>query len=115
MACKKPSFAGVQGLRLRFPPIFARCIASSTKAWKMCSSAKLSALFIRAWASFRPRYHFDDHWSVRGRFDYTKEVTNAEQTTYRNEDVFGDIWTDVVYEARLDRWWRDQLRVVTDT
>jgi hypothetical protein len=59
------------------------------------------------WASFRPRYHFDDHWSVRARFDYTKEVTNAEQTTDRNEDVFGDIWTDVVYETRLDRWWRD--------
>jgi hypothetical protein len=58
------------------------------------------------WVSFRPRYHFDEHWSVRGRVDYTKEVTNAEQTTYRNEDVFGDIWTDLVYETKLDRWWR---------
>ncbi|HZU85739.1 MAG TPA: hypothetical protein VE987_22585 [Polyangiaceae bacterium] len=59
------------------------------------------------WLSFRPRYYFDEHWSVRGRFDYTKELTNSQTTTYRNEDVFGDVWTDLVYEASLDRWWHD--------
>ncbi len=59
------------------------------------------------WVSFRPRYHFDEHWSVRGRFDYTKEVTSSyEQTTDRNEDVFGDIWTELAYETRLDRGWQ---------
>ncbi|HEY4013706.1 MAG TPA: hypothetical protein VGM06_10225 [Polyangiaceae bacterium] len=57
------------------------------------------------WLSFRPRYHFDEHWSVRGRFDYTKELTNAEQTTYAQEDVFGDVWTDGVYETKLDSLW----------
>jgi hypothetical protein len=58
------------------------------------------------WLSFRPRYHFDEHWSVRGRFDYTKELTNSESTTYYREDVFGDIWTDLVYGTKLDQLWR---------
>jgi hypothetical protein len=57
------------------------------------------------WLSFRPRYYFDEHWSVRGRFDYTKELTNNQATTYYREDVFGDIWTDLVYSTKLDRWW----------
>jgi len=52
MACKKPSLVGVHGLRLRFPPLAARCIASRTRALNARSSAPLSALFIRAWASF---------------------------------------------------------------
>jgi hypothetical protein len=59
------------------------------------------------WLSFRPRYYFDEHWSLRGRFDYTKELTNSQSTTYYREDVFGDIWTDLVYSAKLDGWWRD--------
>ncbi len=57
------------------------------------------------WLSFRPRYYFDEHWSVRGRFDYTKELTNNQATTYYREDVFGDIWTDVVYSTALDALW----------
>jgi hypothetical protein len=56
------------------------------------------------WLSFRPRYYFGEHLSVRGRFDYTKELTNNQTTTYYREDVFGDIWTDLVYQANLDRW-----------
>jgi hypothetical protein len=57
------------------------------------------------WLSLRPRYYFDEHWSVRGRFDYTKELTNSQTTTYYREDVFGDIWTDLVYSRKLDPWW----------
>src|SRR5262249_19275477 len=59
------------------------------------------------WLSFRPRYYFDEHWSVRARFDYTKELTNNQATTYYREDVFGDIWTDLVYATKIDRLWRD--------
>jgi hypothetical protein len=58
------------------------------------------------WLSFRPRYSFDDHWSVRARFDLTKELTNSQPTTYQNEDVFGDVWTDLVYATKLDALWR---------
>jgi hypothetical protein len=57
------------------------------------------------WLSFRPRYYFNEHWSMRGRFDYTKELTNNQPTTYYREDVFGDIWTDLVYGAKLDELW----------
>ncbi len=35
-------------------------------------------------------------------FDYTKELTNNQNTTYYREDVFGDIWTDLVYSTALD-------------
>jgi hypothetical protein len=58
------------------------------------------------WLSLRPRYYFDEHWSVRGRFDYTKELTNNQTTTFYREDVFLDIWTDVFYTTRLDGLWQ---------
>jgi hypothetical protein len=57
------------------------------------------------WLSFRPRYYFGEHWNVRGRFDYTKEVTNNQTSTFYREDVFLDIWTDLVYSATLDTLW----------
>ncbi len=57
------------------------------------------------WLSFRPRYSFDEHWSLRGRFDLTKELTNNQSTTLYRENVFGDIWTDLIYTTRLDRYW----------
>jgi hypothetical protein len=57
------------------------------------------------WVSFRPRYYFDEHWSLRGRFDYTKEFTNDQATTQYREDVFGDVWTELVYRGKLDRLW----------
>src|SRR4029077_10872720 len=57
------------------------------------------------WLSLRPRYYFDEHWSVRGRFDYTKELTNNQTTTLYREDVLGDIWTDLVYQTNFDRLW----------
>ena len=57
------------------------------------------------WLSLRPRYYFNEHWSVRGRFDYTKELTNNQTTTFYREDVFVDIWTDLVYSTKLDPLW----------
>lgn len=57
------------------------------------------------WVSLRPRYYFNEHWNVRGRFDYTKELTNSQTTTFYREDVFLDIWTDLVYSAKLDSLW----------
>ena len=59
------------------------------------------------WLSLRPRYNFDDHWRVQARIDYYKEFTNSQDTTYYREDVFGDIWTDLVYStplAKEGRW-----------
>ncbi|HLK38498.1 MAG TPA: hypothetical protein VKU41_17165 [Polyangiaceae bacterium] len=58
------------------------------------------------WLSLRPRYWFDEHWSVRARFDYTKELTNNQPTTFRDEDVFGDLWTELVYATKLDALWK---------
>jgi hypothetical protein len=62
------------------------------------------------WFSFRPRYSFDEHWSLRGRFDYSKQLTNNQQagdylTTKNQADVFGDIWTDLIYSAKLESLW----------
>jgi hypothetical protein len=62
------------------------------------------------WFSFRPRYSFDEHWALRGRLDYSKQLTNNQQagdylTTKNQADVFGDIWTDLVYTTKLDSWW----------
>ena len=58
------------------------------------------------WLSLRPRWWFDSHWSVRLRFDYTKELTNDQTTTTYRQDVFGDTWTDGVYFAKLDDLWK---------
>jgi hypothetical protein len=57
------------------------------------------------WLSLRPRYYFDEHFSVRARFDYTKELTNSQSTTFYREDVFGDAWTDLVYSTAADSFW----------
>jgi hypothetical protein len=57
------------------------------------------------WVSLRPRYWFDRHLSLRARLDYTKELTNNQSTTDLHEDVFGDVWTDLVYSADLDALW----------
>ena len=53
------------------------------------------------WLSLRPRWNFTDHWRVQARLDYYKEFTNSQSTTYYREDVFGDIWTDLVYSTPL--------------
>lgn len=49
------------------------------------------------WISFRPRYYFTDNLNLNMRFDYYKDLTNSENTTYKHEDVFGDIWANLVY------------------
>ncbi len=56
------------------------------------------------WLSFRPRFYISEKLFVSARFDYYKEFTNAAlangpDTTYYREDVFGDIWTNLVYET----------------
>ena len=53
------------------------------------------------WLSFRPRWNFSSKLRLQLRADYYKEFTNSQDTTYRNEDVFGDIWTDLVYQTPL--------------
>src|SRR5580700_4399242 len=59
------------------------------------------------WFSLRPRYWLSEHWVLRGRFDYSKQLTNNQQaadyaTTKNQADVFGDIWTDFLYATKLD-------------
>lgn len=61
------------------------------------------------WFSLRPRYWFDEHWVLRGRFDYSKQLTNNQQaadyaTTKTQADVFGDIWTDFLYATKVSSW-----------
>jgi hypothetical protein len=59
------------------------------------------------WFSLRPRYNFTDKLRLQGRLDYYKELTNSQETTLYREDVFGDIWTDLVYSTPLavaGRW-----------
>jgi hypothetical protein len=49
------------------------------------------------WLSFRPRYYITDKLNVNARFDYYKDFTNDAQTTYYRQDIFGDIWANLVY------------------
>jgi len=49
------------------------------------------------WLSFRPRYYFTDKLFASARFDYYKDFTNAAQTTEYRQDIFGDIWANLVY------------------
>jgi hypothetical protein len=69
------------------------------------------------WLSFRPRYWFSEHWVLRGRFDYSKELTQNQyasdvQTTKNYQDVFGDIWTDFLYSTHFDSAWPGTTLVV---
>jgi hypothetical protein len=41
--------------------------------------------------SFRPRWWFDDHVFVRAGIDITRELTEADETTYSGEAVIGDL------------------------
>jgi hypothetical protein len=53
------------------------------------------------WLSLRPRWNFNDKLRVQARLDFYKEFTNSQETTLKNEDVFGDIWTDLIYATPL--------------
>jgi hypothetical protein len=62
------------------------------------------------WFSLRPRYWLSEHWVLRGRFDYSKQLTNNQEaadyaTTKNQADVFGDVWTDFLYATKLDSVW----------
>ncbi len=70
--------------------------SSSTSTLRL-NTPQTATPFYEIWLSFRPRYYFSDKVYVSARFDYYKEITNTEQTTKFREDVFGDIWTDLVY------------------
>jgi hypothetical protein len=50
------------------------------------------------WFSFRPRYYVTPKFSLRVRMDLTTEWLNAVDTTYSREALFGDLWTDGIYE-----------------
>jgi hypothetical protein len=59
------------------------------------------------WLSLRPRWWFTDELRVQARLDFMKEFTNSENTTYRDEDVFADLWTDLTYQrlvAKAGGW-----------
>lgn len=53
------------------------------------------------WLSLRPRYWLGEHVYVWLRADYYKELTNSGATTQYRDDVFGDVWTNAVYETTL--------------
>jgi hypothetical protein len=81
--------------------------SASTQTVGLENAEQSNVPFYGWWLSLRPRYNFDEHWRVQARFDYYKELTNSQDTTDYREDVFGDIWTDVVYSSVLaprGRW-----------
>ena len=81
--------------------------SAATQTVRIENTEQSNVPFYGWWLSLRPRYNFDDHWRVQARFDYYKELTNRGDTTYYREDVFGDIWTDLVYAtplAKEGRW-----------
>lgn len=45
--------------------------------------------------SFRPRWWFGDKLNLRARFDLSTELTDADDTTYRNEAQPSDLWLSV--------------------
>lgn len=76
----------------------------STQTAGLEPSPELSSVpFYSWWFSLRPRWNFNDYVRVQARFDYTKELTNTEETPLLHEDVFGDIWTDLVVEGAMPR------------
>jgi hypothetical protein len=70
----------------------------STQAAHLETSPEQSYVpFYGWWFSLRPRWNFNDKLRVQARLDYYKELTNSQTTTQYREDVFDDIWTDLVY------------------
>ena len=73
----------------------------STQTAGLENAEQSNVPFYGWWLSLRPRWSFDEHWRVQARLDYYKELTNSQDTTYYREDVFGDIWTELVYSTPL--------------
>ncbi len=61
------------------------------------------------WLSLRPRWNFNSKLRVQARLDYYKEFTNSQETTSLREDVFDDVWTDLIYSTPVaeDGRWRN--------
>lgn len=51
------------------------------------------------WFSLRPRWYFTDKLYAWARLDLTKELTNSQETNKYREDVFGDIWLNLIYKT----------------
>jgi hypothetical protein len=80
----------------------------STQTAQLETSPQLSYVpSYQLWISFRPRYYFTEKLSLRVRADYYKDITNDEQTTLYREDVFGDVWTDLVYSTPVSEKLKD--------
>jgi len=74
----------------------------STQTARMETSAQQSYIpLYEWWFSFQPRYHFNKKLEVIGRFDYTKELTNSQDSTYYREGLFGDIWATLRYATPI--------------
>lgn len=70
----------------------------STQTARVETSAQQSYIpLYEWWFSFQPRYHFTKKLEVIGRFDYTKELTNSQDSTYYREGLFGDVWATLRY------------------
>jgi hypothetical protein len=80
--------------------IFDQSITTPT-AHVGLTSAQSDVPFYGWWLSLRPRWNFSDKLRLQARLDYYKEFTNSQDTTLRDEDVFGDIWTDLIYATPL--------------
>jgi hypothetical protein len=73
----------------------------STQTARLENAELSNVPFYAWWLSFRPRWNFDEHWRVQARLDFYKEFTNSQDTTYYREDVFGDLWTELIYSTYL--------------
>jgi hypothetical protein len=53
------------------------------------------------WISPRVYYNFTKQFKIGARFDFFKEWTNAEETTYKHEWRYGDPWLSASYADKL--------------
>lgn len=65
---------------------------NSATAYSFDKGAQLTynPTWVMTW-ELSPRYSFDKVLSVGATFDFAREVTNADDNTYRNETVIGDL------------------------
>lgn len=61
--------------------------------------------YAQLWVSFRPRlWLYEDEkqsLNVNARFDLYKELTNADDTTQKRQDIWGDSWFTLAYSRKL--------------
>lgn len=88
--------------------------SATTQTLRLDNGQQSFVPFYGWWMSLRPRWNFNDHLRVQARIDFYKEFTNSQDTTNLHEDVFGDIWTDLVYATPLSetgRWKNTKVSV----